>query len=193
MSTVARAVRDNQKMAYSLNPAIEAASSASLTGSCSLTLVWSSSTGGVRMAPNRPARPVSTSHLSTAASPASPDIGGSVGELHELYDQLGAGASAIRDFQLAGIPLALQTMRYTGAQSEARATATGRPVDRTGRNPDLAAWVRWQRILSRPGGPTYELILDEFAVRRMASLAPAMRVKSRYPHDILAPVPERHS
>jgi hypothetical protein len=94
------------------------------------------------MAPNRPARPVSTSHLSTAASPASPDIGGSVGELHELYDQLGAGASAIRDFQLAGIPLALQTMRYTGAQSEARATATGRPVDRTGRNPDLAAWVR---------------------------------------------------
>jgi hypothetical protein len=41
-----------------------------------------------------------------------------VGELHELYDQLGAGASAIRDFQLAGIPLALQTMRYTGAQSD---------------------------------------------------------------------------
>lgn len=55
MSTVARAARDNQKMAYSLNPAIAAASSASLTGSCSLTLVWSSSTGGVRIAPNRPA------------------------------------------------------------------------------------------------------------------------------------------
>ena len=48
-------------------------------------------------------------------------------------------------------------------------------------------------VSSAAGGPTYELILDEFAVRRMASLAPAMRVKSRYPHDILAPVPERHS
>jgi hypothetical protein len=70
------------------------------------------------MAPNRPARPVSTSHLSTAASPASPDIGGSVGELHEVYDQLEARASASRDFQLAGIPLVLQTMRNTGAQSE---------------------------------------------------------------------------
>jgi transcriptional regulator with XRE-family HTH domain len=86
-----------------------------------------------------------------------------MGDRQSLYANLEAGAQTIREFQMTFIPGLLQTTDFTRARGEADRVA-GAPSF----NADKAADGRIgrQRMLRRPGGPDYELILDELAIRR---------------------------
>lgn len=100
-----------------------------------------------------------------------------MGERQALYANLEAGAQTIREFQMTFIPGLLQTSEFTRARGEAERVA-GAPTF----NADKAADGRIgrQRMLRRPGGPTYEAIIDELAIRR--SSAPPEVLKSQLYH-----------
>lgn len=100
-----------------------------------------------------------------------------MGERQALYANLEAGSQTIREFQMTFIPGLLQTPEFTRARSEADQGAGA-----TAFSADKAADGRLgrQRMLRRPGGPTYEVILDELAIRRGA--APREVVKAQLYH-----------
>jgi transcriptional regulator with XRE-family HTH domain len=100
-----------------------------------------------------------------------------MGERQALYANLEAGAQTIREFQMTFIPGLLQTTDFTRARGEADRVA-GAPNF----NADKAADGRIgrQRMLRRPHGPAYEVILDELAVKRPA--APPEVVKAQLYH-----------
>jgi transcriptional regulator with XRE-family HTH domain len=87
-----------------------------------------------------------------------------MGERQALFANLEAGAATIREFQMIFIPGLLQTPEFT----EARIRADGL-ADRPGYRADKAVEARQirQRMLRRPDGPSYEVIIDEIAVRRL--------------------------
>ena len=86
-----------------------------------------------------------------------------MGERQALYANLEAGAQTIREFQMTFIPGLLQTPEFTRARNEADRLAGAVTF-----NADKAAdgRVGRQRMLRRPGGPGYEVIIDELAIRR---------------------------
>lgn len=100
-----------------------------------------------------------------------------MGERQTLYANLEAGAQTIREFQMTFIPGLLQTPEFTRARSEAERVVGASTV-----NAEKAAdgRVGRQRMLRRPGGPVYELILDELAVRR--ATAPPEVIKAQLYH-----------
>jgi transcriptional regulator with XRE-family HTH domain len=97
-----------------------------------------------------------------------------MGERQARCADLEAGATRIREFQMTFVPGLLQTPQFTRARAEA--DRLGGPVDY---EPDSVVEARLgrQRMLRRPGGPIYEVIIDEVAVRRRA--APAEVVKEQ--------------
>jgi len=100
-----------------------------------------------------------------------------MGERQALYANLEAGAAQIREYQQTFIPGLLQTPEFVRARTDADATLeplTG-TVDGV-----LAGHAGRQRMLRRPGAPTYEVIVDEMAVRRLA--APPDVVKKQLYH-----------
>ena len=101
-----------------------------------------------------------------------------MGERQALYANLEAGATSIREFQMTFIPGLLQTPEFTKARIDAEKT----PGARLGYTPEKAVEARLgrQRMLRRPGGPTYHLVLDELAVRRRT--APDEIVKAQLYH-----------
>jgi transcriptional regulator with XRE-family HTH domain len=86
-----------------------------------------------------------------------------------------AGARTIREYQMTFVPGLLQTPAYTRARAE-----VDQLTRRVDYQPDKVVEARLgrQRMLRRPGGPTYEVIIDEAAVRRRA--APAEIVKEQF-------------
>lgn len=100
-----------------------------------------------------------------------------MGERQALYANLEAGAARIREYQQTLLPGLLQTPEFSHAQTEADAS-----LQPLGAEPDSAVAGRAgrQRMLRRPGGPTYEVIVDEMAVRRLA--APPDVVKKQLYH-----------
>jgi transcriptional regulator with XRE-family HTH domain len=100
-----------------------------------------------------------------------------MGERQALYANLEAGAETIREYQGTFVPGLLQTPDFTLARIEAdrQAGSTGftaaKAIDgRLGR----------QRMLRRPDGPVYDVILDEVAIRRPA--APPEILKAQLYH-----------
>jgi transcriptional regulator with XRE-family HTH domain len=95
-----------------------------------------------------------------------------MGERQSLYANLEAGAQTIREFQMTFIPGLLQTADFTRARGEA---------DRVAGAPSLnaekaaAGRVGRQRMLRRPGGPSYEVIIDELAIRRPSAAPEVMK------------------
>lgn len=81
------------------------------------------------------------------------------------YANLEAGATTIREYQLTFPPGLLQTPDFSRARVEAE-----KEVRSLEAAPDkvVAAREGRQRMLRRPDGPTYELILDELAIRRLS-------------------------
>jgi transcriptional regulator with XRE-family HTH domain len=93
------------------------------------------------------------------------------------YADLEAGATSIREYQQTFLPGLLQTPGYVQARIESElepmtGTAEGVLAGRLGR----------QRMLRRPGGPAYEVIIDELAVRRLT--APADVVGAQLSHIV---------
>jgi transcriptional regulator with XRE-family HTH domain len=97
-----------------------------------------------------------------------------MGERQARCADLEAGAKTIREFQMTFVPGLLQTPQFTLARAEADRQSG--PVDY---QPDkvVEARIGRQRMLRRPGGPTYDVIIDEVAIRRRA--APAEVVKEQ--------------
>jgi transcriptional regulator with XRE-family HTH domain len=100
-----------------------------------------------------------------------------MGERQALYANLEAGAAHIREYQQTFIPGLLQTPEFVRAR--AAADAKLEPLNGTV-DGVLAGRAGRQRMLRRPGAPTYEVILDEIAVRRLA--APPEVVKKQLYH-----------
>lgn len=100
-----------------------------------------------------------------------------MGERQAFYANLEAGSESIREFQMVFVPGLLQTPEFTKARAEADRT-TGPHGFTSGKA--VEARMGRQRMLRRPGGPTYEVILDELAIRRKA--APPEVVKAQLYH-----------
>jgi transcriptional regulator with XRE-family HTH domain len=90
---------------------------------------------------------------------------------------LEAGATTIREFQMSFLPGLLQTPEFARARVEAEGMG---PAD--GRLADRAVDARngRQRMLRRPDGPRYEVVIDDAAIHRRA--APADVVKAQLYH-----------
>jgi len=89
-----------------------------------------------------------------------------MGDRQALYANLEAGAATIREYQQTFVPGLLQTPEFVRSRVDTEVTLKpGSP------NADgvLAGRVGRQRMLRRPGGPTYEVIIDEVAVSRLAA------------------------
>ncbi len=89
-----------------------------------------------------------------------------MGPRQALYANLEAGAASIHEYQMNLLPGLLQIPTFTETRTHA-----DRAVYNEQFNPSRAveARVARQRVLQRPGGPTYEVIVDELAVRRFAA------------------------
>jgi len=89
-----------------------------------------------------------------------------MGERQPLYANLEAGATSIREYQQTFLPALLQIPDFVRARLAADATLKPRSTSADG---VLAGNAGRQRMLRRPGAPTYEVILDELAVRRLSA------------------------
>ena len=87
------------------------------------------------------------------------------GTRQALYANLEAGASAIREYQMVFLPGLLQIPEYTEARARIDRAQSG-----TAYQPARALEARAgrQRMVERPGGPRYQVIIDELAIRRHA-------------------------
>jgi transcriptional regulator with XRE-family HTH domain len=88
-----------------------------------------------------------------------------MGRRQALYANLEAGAATIREFQMSFIPGLLQTSEFARARVEAERDRG--PIN-YGADQAVEARKGRQLMLRRPDGPSYEVILDEVAVRRRA-------------------------
>ncbi|GGL54934.1 transcriptional regulator [Planomonospora parontospora subsp. antibiotica] len=103
-----------------------------------------------------------------------------MGTRQPLFANLEAGATEICEYQQTYFPGLLQTpeftrvrvaadwfQRPTGAAAQTTMNAEGIVKGRTSR----------QRMLARPGGPTYEVIVDEVVLRRRLAPPPVLRAQ----------------
>jgi transcriptional regulator with XRE-family HTH domain len=104
-------------------------------------------------------------------------FGDEMGRRQALYANLEAGATAIVEYQMALLPGLLQITEFTEARAD----------------PDRADWsghftlaravearTMRQRMLHRPDGPSYSVIIDELAVRRAAADGEIVRRQLRH-------------
>lgn len=100
-----------------------------------------------------------------------------MGDRQAMFADLEAGAATIREYQQIFIPGLLQTPEYARARTDPEGVleplSTGTP------DGIVAGRVMRQRMFRRPGGPTYEAIVDELAIRRL-SASPVVVKKSLY-------------
>jgi transcriptional regulator with XRE-family HTH domain len=91
--------------------------------------------------------------------------GDAMGDRQRLYADIESGAKTIREYQPGAMPGILQTPDYTWALIE-HAKAEG-PITYI---PErlVEARLQRQRTVLRPGGPEYEVILDEVGLRRFS-------------------------
>jgi transcriptional regulator with XRE-family HTH domain len=97
-----------------------------------------------------------------------------MGARQALSANLEAGAVTIREFQMIFIPGLLQTPDFARARIDAERTLG--PVDYSA---DTAAEGRVgrQRMLRRPDGPTYDVVIDELAIRRSTAPPEVLRAQ----------------
>lgn len=92
-------------------------------------------------------------------------FGQAMGARQALYADLEAGAVSIAEFQ-PFIPGLLQTLEFAHQRQVAEAEIG--PVTFQPESAVAARQTR-QRMLRRPDGPSYEVVLDEIAVRRLSA------------------------
>jgi transcriptional regulator with XRE-family HTH domain len=100
-----------------------------------------------------------------------------MGARQALYADLEAGARSITEYQMTLLPGLLQIPAFTEIRARADRRAYPEHFDPARA---LEARAIRQRILDRAGGPSYEVIIDEMAVRRHA--APANVVRAQLDH-----------
>lgn len=99
-----------------------------------------------------------------------------MGHRQALYANLEAGAATIREYHQTFVPALLQTREFTLSRLEVDKASGPLTFD-----PDRAIEAREgrQRMLRRPGGPNYELIIDEVVIRRLPAPESVMRTQLR--------------
>ena len=100
-----------------------------------------------------------------------------MGPRQALIADLEAGARSIVEYQMTLLPGLLQTPAFTEVRARADRGAYPEHFDPSRA---LEARAMRQRVLERAGGPTYEVIIDELAVRRHA--APPDVVRAQLDH-----------
>ena len=90
-----------------------------------------------------------------------------MGDRQALYANLEAGAKAIREYKQTFLPGLLQIPEFVRARTNADATLE--PMTNTTVDAVLAGNAGRQRMFRRPGGPTYEVVIDEVVVRRLSA------------------------
>jgi transcriptional regulator with XRE-family HTH domain len=103
-----------------------------------------------------------------------------IGQRQAVYANLEAGATTIREYQQTFIPGLLQTADYARARNDAEAALQIKA------DPEqvLDGRAGRQRMLRRPGGPSYEVVLDEIVIRRPT--APDHVLRAQFEHIIAA-------
>jgi transcriptional regulator with XRE-family HTH domain len=89
-----------------------------------------------------------------------------MGPRQALYANLEAGARGIQEYQMTLLPGLLQVPDFTAARTRTDKADWSAQFDPARA---LEARAGRQRVLERPGGPTYDVIIDEVAVRRLAA------------------------
>ncbi|WP_021596702.1 helix-turn-helix domain-containing protein [Actinomadura welshii] len=105
------------------------------------------------------------------------NYGDAMGPRQRMYADLESGATSIRGYNQFGVPGILQTSEFSLALIELD-KADG-PLDY---HPDrmMAARRQRQEIALGANGPSYELVLDEFVIRRLAVPASVMSRQLAY-------------
>ncbi|MBO2464985.1 helix-turn-helix domain-containing protein [Actinomadura violacea] len=96
----------------------------------------------------------------------------SMGERQALFANLEAGAATIREYQQTVIPGLLQTPEFTqaGIESSPWPLTSGLTLEGV-----LKGRAGRQRMLNREGGPRYEALIDEYAIRRRSAPPEVLR------------------
>src|SRR5580692_7165724 len=89
-----------------------------------------------------------------------------MGERQALYANLEAGAATIREYQQTFVPGLLQIPEFVRARWDADDTLGPLEFSVEG---IVAGNAGRQRMLRRPGAPTYEVIIDEAAITRLSA------------------------
>ena len=95
-----------------------------------------------------------------------------MGDRQAVFANLESGAATIREYQQICVPGLLQTPEYAMARTDP-ATALEELSDGTS-DGIVAGRLMRQRMFRRPGGPDYEAIVDELAIRRLSAAASGM-------------------
>lgn len=104
-----------------------------------------------------------------------------LGERQSLYVDLESGAATVREYNLFAVPGVLQVPEYI----RVRANLNVVMWQQTGMgefqiDPAVAARVMRQQMLRRPGGPSYQAIIDELVFRRPPAPAHVMAEQLQY-------------
>jgi transcriptional regulator with XRE-family HTH domain len=100
-----------------------------------------------------------------------------MGPRQALYANLEAGARTIHEYEMTLLPGLLQIPAFTEARARADQAAYPEHFDPARA---VQARIQRQRVLQRPAAPSYEVIIDELAVRRLAAPAPIVRAQLRH-------------
>jgi transcriptional regulator with XRE-family HTH domain len=100
-----------------------------------------------------------------------------MGDRQAMFANLEAGAATIREYQQILVPGLLQTSEYARTRTDPDADLEPSPTG----TPDgiTAGRMMRQRMFRRPSGPSYEVIVDELAIRRLTA-PPAVAKKALY-------------
>lgn len=101
-----------------------------------------------------------------------------MGDRQALFANLEAGAATIREYEQTFIPGLLQTPEYALARTDPGAVL--RPLPNGTPDGIVSGRMMRQRMFRRTGGPHYEVVVDELAIRRLA--APPSVVKKALYH-----------
>ncbi|WP_412740795.1 helix-turn-helix domain-containing protein [Krasilnikovia sp. MM14-A1259] len=104
-----------------------------------------------------------------------------MGPRQALSASLESGAHRISEYQMTLLPGLLQTPAFSQARVHADPSAHTEGVDAARA---LEARITRQRLLERPGGPTYEVVIDELAIRRFAAPANVVGGQLRHLADL---------
>ena len=100
-----------------------------------------------------------------------------IGDRQAMFANLEAGAATILEYEQTLIPGLLQTAEFALARTDPIAGL--RPLPNGTPDGIVAGRMMRQRMFRRPGGPHYEAIIDELAIRRLAA-PPAVVKKALY-------------
>jgi transcriptional regulator with XRE-family HTH domain len=112
--------------------------------------------------------------------------GDAMGARQRLYADIESGAKTIREYHQTAMPGVLQTPEFTWALVEL--TQAEGAIDYV---PERMAEARLQRqrMILRPDGPAYEIILDEIVIRRLGVSPDVLSAQLRHLADTARSAP----